>query len=244
MAQADPDIAALFAPLPPAQASNVVLSEAREVLAHLHRPIDAELWGSDIIGALSGGDVAAAPEVMAELTASLVPAAEASATPEALALLRILAAIGSPALTAAATEAAERVSAGGVADPDWAAAIGAPTVGRCWHYGDVGGRQESITVSFGYGQAEHALSVLIDHGQGGKIKDAWVDDAEGLLDKTWMAAENDPLIVFEPIEPADARTRLENAVAAGECPGKPDEVDDLTAHRALLRARVRYLATA
>ena len=65
-------------------------------------------------------------------------------------------------------------------------------------------------MSFGYGDAEHALSVLIDHGQGGKIKDAWVDDAEGLLDKTWMAAENDPLIVFEPIEPADARTRLEN----------------------------------
>jgi hypothetical protein len=244
MAQADPDIAALFAPLPPAQASNVVLSEAREVLAHLHRPIDAELWGSDIIGALSGGAAPPAPEVMAELTASLVPAAEASATPEALALLRILAAIGSPALTAAATEAAERLTAGGVADPDWAAAIGSPTVGRCWHYGDVGGRQESITVSFGYGEAEHALSVLIDHGQGGKIKDAWVDDAEGLLDKTWMAAENDPLIVFEPIEPADARTRLENAVAAGECPGKPDEVDDLTAHRALLRARVRYLATA
>ena len=247
MAQEDPDIAALFAPLRPAQASDVVLREAREVLAHLHKPIDAELWGSDIIGALSGGDADAAEggaDIMAELTDSLVPAAEQSATPEALALLRILAAIGSPALAAAAAEAAGRVTEGGVTDPDWAAAIGSPTVGRCWHYGDVGGRQESITVSFGYGDAEHALSVLIDHGRGGKIKDAWVDDAEGLLDKTWMAAENDPLIIFEPIEAADARTRLENAVAAGECPGKPDEVDDLTAHRALLRARVRYLSTA
>jgi hypothetical protein len=242
MAQADPDIAALFAPLRPAQASDVVLREAREVLAHLRKPIDAELWGSDIIGALSSDSASA--DVMAELTASLVPAAEESATPESLALLRILGAIGSPALRAAAAEAAERLIETGVTDPDWAAAIGSPTVGRCWHYGDVGGRQESITVSFGYGDAEHALSVLIDHGQGGKIKDAWVDDAEGLLDKTWMAAENDPLIVFEPIEPADARTRLENAVAAGECPGKPDEVDDLTAHRALLRARVRYLSTA
>jgi hypothetical protein len=242
MAQADPDIAALFAPLRPAQASHVVLREAREVLAHLRKPIDAELWGSDIIGALSSDSASA--DVMAELTASLVPAAEESATPESLALLRILGAIGSPALRAAAAEAAERLIETGVTDPDWAAAIGSPTVGRCWHYGDVGGRQESITVSFGYGDAEHALSVLIDHGQGGKIKDAWVDDAEGLLDKTWMAAENDPLIVFEPIDPADARTRLENAVAAGECPGKPDEVDDLTAHRALLRARVRYLSTA
>ena len=102
MAQVDPDIAALFAPLRPAQASDVVLREAREVLAHLHKPIDAELWGSDIIGALSGGGTNGADadgaDVMAELTATLVPAAEASATPEALALLRILAAIGSAAL--------------------------------------------------------------------------------------------------------------------------------------------------
>jgi hypothetical protein len=243
MAQVDPDIAALFAPLRPAQASDVVLREAREVLAHVDNPIDAELWGSDMIGALSG-DGTDGTDVMTELTASLVPAAEGSATPEALALLRILAAIGSPALKAAATEAAERVTASGVTDPDWASRIGSPTVGRCWHYSDVGGRQESVTVSFGYGEAEHALSVLIDHGQGGKIKDAWVDSADGLLDKTWMAAENDPLVVFETIEAPDARTRLERAVAAGECPGKPDEVDDLTAHRALLRARVRYLATA
>ena len=97
-------------------------------------------------------------------------------------------------------------------------------------------------MSFGYGDAEHALSVLIDHGKGGKIKDAWVDDADGLLDKTWLAAENDPLVVFEPIEAADARERLEQAVSAGECPDKPDEADDLTAHRALLHARVRFLA--
>ena len=240
MAQEDPDIAALFAPLRPAQAFDVVLREAREVLAHVDNPIDAELWGSDIIGALSGDGT----DVMTELTASLVPAAEESATPEALALLRILAAIGSPALTTAATEAAERVTASGLTDPGWAARIGSPTVGRCWHYSDVGGRQESVTVSFGYGEAEHALSVLIDHGQGGKIKDAWVDSADGLLDKTWLAAENDPLVVFEAIAAADARTRLEKAVTAGECPAKPDEVDDLTAHRALLRARVRYLATA
>jgi hypothetical protein len=242
MAHSEPDIAELFAPLAPAQASSVVLSEARQVLTHISQPIDAELWGSDMIGALSGhatgGDGA---EVMAELATSLVPAAERDGTPEALALLRILGAIGSPELQAAATNAARRVAGAGVTDPDWAAVIGSPAVGKCWHYSDVGGRQESLTVSFGYGQAEHALSVLIDHGRGGKIKDAWVDDASGLLDKTWLAAENDPLIVFEVIEPADARERLARALGAGECPVKPDEVDDLTAHRALLHARVRYL---
>jgi hypothetical protein len=240
MAQEDPDIAALFAPLPTSQAFEVVLREARDVLAGVRKPIDAELWGSDMIGALSRGTDGT--DVMTEIVDSLVPAAEKSATPEALGLLRILGAIGSPRLQAAATEAAERVTAGGVPDPEWAAAIGLPAVGRCWHYSDIGGRQESVTVSFGYGEAEHALSVLIDHGRGGKIKDAWVDDAKGLLDKTWMAAENDPLIVFEPIEAADAGVRLARAVAAGECPAKPDEADDLSAHRAILQARVRYLA--
>jgi hypothetical protein len=241
MGHAEPDIAELFAPLRPAQASDVVLSEARQVLSHVQRPIDAELWGSDMIGALAG----AGPfdkDFMTELTGALVPAVEMKATPEALGLLRVLGAIGSPELKVAATAAAERVIAQGVPDPDWAAAIGSPTIGKCWHYSDVGGRQESITVSFGYGDSEHALSVLIDHGRSGKIKDAWVDDAEGLLDKTWLAADNDPLIIFEPIEPTDAAERLAKAVAAGECPSKPDEADDLTAHRALLQARVRYLA--
>ena len=243
MVHSESDIAELFAPLAPAQASSVVLSEARQVLAHLRQPIDAELWGSDMIGALSGhGGGGDGAEVMAELATSLVPAAELDATPEALALLRILGAIGSPELQAAATDAARRVAGHGVQEPDWAGVIGSPAVGKCWHYSDVGGRQESLTVSFGYGQAEHALSVLIDHGRGGRIKDAWVDDADGLLDKTWLAAESDPLIVFEPIEPADASERLARALAAGECPTKPDETDDLTAHRALLHARARYLA--
>lgn len=246
MGDAEPDIAELFAPLRPAQAFEVVLNEARHVLAHVHAPIDAELWGSDMIGALSGprpdGPVSDSAGVMAELADSLVPAAEQSATAEALALLRILAALGSPTLRTAATAAADRVHASGVPDPAWAARLGAPTARQCWHYSDVGGRQESVTVTFGYGDAEHALSVLIDHGRLGRIRDVWVADAAGLLDKTWLAAETDPLVVFEEIDPADARLRLEKAIAAGESPVNPDEADDLTAHRAFLHARVRLLA--
>jgi len=235
----DPDIAELFAPLEPTKVFSVVLSEAHKVLSHVREPIEAELWGSDMLGALSAPDSDA---TMTALTTSLVPAAEESATPEALALLRIFGAIGSADLRAAATEAAERVTALGVADPPWAASIGSPTLRKCWHYGDVGGRQESVTVSFAYGDDEHALSVLIDHGRGGRIKDAWVGEADGLLDRTFLAVESDPLVVFDVIEPADARDRLEKAIKAGECPGKPDEADDIRAHRALLHARVNLLA--
>jgi hypothetical protein len=238
---ADLDIAEFFAPLPPAQAFGVVLSEAHDVLRQVREPIDAELWGSDMIGALSRSatDEAAA---MRDLTTALVPAAEEAATPEALALLRIFAAIGSPGLRAAAAQAADRVAALGVPEQPWAAVIGMPKVADCWHFGDVGGRQESVTMTFGYGAKKHALSVLIDHGRGGKIKDVWVADAAGLLDKTFLAAGTDPLVVFEELDPADAHGRLERAIAAGEFPEQPDQRDDIAAHRALLYARMSLIA--
>lgn len=239
----DPDIEQLFAPIEPANAFGVVLSEAHDVLAHIREPVDAELWGSDMIGALSA-DAAAEPEVMGALAASVVPAAEESGTPEALALLRIFAALGSPELRTTAAEAAQRLAAAGVPDANWADTLGSPTLGTCWHYGDIGGRQESVTATFGYGDAEHAMSVLIDHGKGGQLKDVWVGDADGLLDKTFLAAESDPLVVFESIGAADARERLERAISAGEAPEKPDQAADLTAHRAFLHARVRFLAAA
>jgi len=237
------DIAELFAPIEPSKAFGVVLREAQDVLSHIHGPVDAELWGSDMIGALASG-AAGTPEVMAVLATAIVPAAEESGTPEALALLRIFGAIGSAELRSAATEAAGRVVAAGVPDPSWAAMIGAPVVGECWHYSDIGGRQESVTATFAYGDATHALSVLIDHGTDGGLKDVWVGDAGGLLDKTWLAAEADPLVVFEIIDAANAGERLEQAISAGEHPDKPDQADDLTAHRALLHARVRLLAEA
>ncbi len=129
-----------------------------------------------------------------------------------------------------------------MADPPWAGTVGVPVVLDCWHYADVGGRQESLTLTFAYGDKQHALSVLIDHGRGGKIKDTWVAKGTGLRADTEQAAWGNPLVVFEVIDAADARLRLERAMAAGECPEQPDQVDDVVAHRALLRARLDLLA--
>src|SRR5260370_123073 len=243
MAQLDPDIAELFAPLPATQAFGVLLSEAQEVLRHVREPIGAELWGSDMIGALSRS-APATEATTRDLTNALVPAAEAVACPESLALLRIFAAIGSPGLRAAAAQAADRVAALGVPEQSWAAEIGLPTVSDCWHFGDVGGRQESVTTTFAYRTKKHALSVLIDHGRGGKIKDAWVADAAGLLDKSFIAPETDPLVIFEELTPAQAHDRLARAISAGEAPDHPDHPDDIAAHPALPYARLRLLTVA
>ena len=90
------------------------------MLSHIHRPIDAELWGSDMIGALSGRG-RGHPTSWRSSPPRWCPPPRRARTPEALALLRIFGAIGSAELRSAATEAAERVIAAGVPDPDWAA---------------------------------------------------------------------------------------------------------------------------
>jgi len=236
----EPDVASLFAPVAVEETFAGVLIEARDVLGQLDDPVDAELWGSDLIGALASS-TASQSSLMNALTGSLVPAAEAASTPAALALLRVLAAVGAPSLRAAAGQAAARLSGRDVADPPWARAVGHPQIRDCWHYADVGGRQESLTMTFAYGDKQHAVSVLIDHGRGGKIKDAWVAKGTELRGDTEQAARSDPLVVFEALDVPAARLRLERAISAGECPEQPDQVDDVVAHRALLRARLDLL---
>jgi hypothetical protein len=237
-ADGEPDVAGLFAPVDAVDAVRGVLDEARAALGQVEDPVDAELWGSDVIGALS---VTGQDEATAALTQTLVPAAEDAATPEALAMLRVFAAIGAPGLREAANAAADRVAFRAVPDPPWAAHLGSPRVGDCWHYADVGGRQESLTLTFRYGGAEHAVSVLIDHGRGGKVKDAWVTKGPGQMLAAQLAAGGDPLVVFEPLDAAEARDRLAQALAAGESPEQPDQADDIAAHRAFLHARLDLL---
>ena len=86
--RSEPDVAKLFAPVAVEDTFAGVLVEARDALGHLDDPVDAELWGSDLIGALAASSVGQA-SLMDALTGALVPAAEAASSPEALALLRI-----------------------------------------------------------------------------------------------------------------------------------------------------------
>jgi len=228
----DPELEAVFARSSPADTVAAVLTEARMVLAEIDGPLDAELWGSDILAALGSAGQADA----------LVSAAERSGTPEALATLRVLGAVGSAPAGAAASAAADRLAGREISEPAWAALIGAPTPGECWRYGDARGEQEAVTAAFWYGEQGHVLSVLLDLTQGGGIKNVWVGDLGDVLERTReMARAQEPMMIFEMITEADARGRLDRAIAAGECPHRPDEVGNVASRRALLRARAALL---
>jgi hypothetical protein len=229
----DLDLNAVFGGSSPGEAFAAVLTEARMVLSEFSGPLDAELWGSDILAALGG--------TRSDAAMATVPAAEATDTVEALAILRVFAAVGWPELRSAATKAADRLTARGLAEPPWGARIGAPTAGDCWRYGDDRGLQEAVTMSFGYGAEHHVVSLLLDHGFGGGIKDVWVGDAGDVLARTRAMADQDPTMVFEMISAADARVRALRAIAAGECPSQPDEIGNVSSTRAILRARVELL---
>jgi hypothetical protein len=228
----DPELEAVFARSSSADTVAAVLTEARMVLAEIDGPLDAELWGSDILAALGSGGQADA----------LVSAAERSGTPEALATLRVLGAVGSAPVGAAATAAAGRLAGQGISEPAWAASIGAPTPGECWRYGDSRGEQEAVTAAFWYGDRGHVLSVLLDLTEGGGIKNVWAGDLGDVLERTReMARAQEPMMIFEMITEADARGRLDRAIAAGECPQRPEEIGNVASRRALLRARAALL---
>lgn len=228
----DSELEAVFARSSPADTLAAVLTEARMVLAEVDGPLDAELWGSDIVAALgSGGDQAEA----------IVAAAEQAGTPEALAVLRVFGAVGPPALRTAASAAAGRLAARGVGEPAWADSVGVPNPGRCWSYGDAMGQLEAVTMSFWYGESGHVVSVLLDHEQGGGIKNVWVGPSGDLLDRTKQMSRSDPKMIFEMITQSDARARMDRAVAAGECPQQPDGAGNVASRRAILLARVALL---
>lgn len=244
----DLDLDAVFGGSSPAEAFAAVLTEARMVLGEFTGPLDAELWGSDILAALGGLKSNAATEI--------VPAAEATGTAEALAILRVFAAVGWPELRSAAMQAADRLAkrgldaqgldargldARGLGEPPWVALMGAPTVRECWRYGDDRGLQEAVTMSFSYEAERHVVSLLLDHGFGGAIKDVWVGAAGDVLARTRAMADQDPTMVFEMISPSEAHARAVRAIAAGECPTQPDEIGNVASTRAILRARVDLL---
>ena len=243
----DPELGAVFARSSPADTVAAVLTEARMVLAEVRSPLDAELWGSDIVAALgaggSGGDRGSdqGDDEPGDQSEAIVSAAETAATPEALATLTVLGAIGPGSLGDAAREAAGRLAASGVGRPDWAESIGAPSPGQCWCYGDVAGHQEAVTMTFWYGDQGHVVSVLLDHDEGGAIKDIWVGEAGDVLDRTREMAKIDPKMIFEMITQADARARLDRAFAAGESPEQGDEASNVASRRAILRTRMSLL---
>ena len=98
-----------------------------------------------------------------------------------------------------------------------------------------------MTLSFEYTAGRHVVSLLLDI-PAGRDQERLGGEAGDVLARTKGMAAEDPSMIFEMISPAAARTKVERALAAGECPVQPDEFTNVASTRAILRARAALLA--
>lgn len=203
-------------------------------------PLDAELHAAEFLGMV--GTTAPDPELIPEMLADLFATAESAAGPEAMAMLRSVAAVATPEVRSVAHAAAERLAAAGAADPPWAAGIGGVEFARAYGYRDDFGEQEGIAVVFRYGRKEHAVVVLIDHVLGGGVKDVFLTDKtrkirSQLGQMTRMAGSD--LVDYDAQR---AHLILSTALDHEPCPQLPDQVEDVASFLGLLRSRTDRLA--
>lgn len=199
--------------------------------------LDAELAGLEFLRLVRDG---VPEEEVPAVLVDLVAHAEQSGTPQALAMLRVLAVTG-PAeeVRVAAAEAADRLAAGGLKDRPWVRGLGSPEVGSCFGYGL--GPQSAIALTFTYGRKAHAVVVLIDHVLGGGVKDCFVTDSPDTIRAEYRTAARQIRADFLDYTPAEARVILDEALASEPCPVEEDQVDDVDTYLDLLHDRVALL---
>lgn len=219
-----------------------MLREIGHDLAEATDALEAELSVSAIAGSwwdieLVGAD----PEV--EFGERLVAYAGRRKSPPALALLRVMAEIGTPAQREAAAAGAAALAASGVPDPAWADDLRTVRHTGSWAYGDVFGDQTSVLLAFDRPRRPHGVMVLVDHTLGGIAKDAFVVDDPGETLGDMRAMADETLWVRE-LAAGEAAALLVPAFAATDAGRELPLGEDFRDTRALAVARLRLLPEA
>ncbi len=234
----------------PAEPIAAVTASLLAGIAEARSPLAAELVLCGAFAAAEAGlpddaDEEERLEALTLLLGQVIGHAQALASVDALALLRVCSVLGPATSRAAAGEGAGQLAAAGVADSPWAGRVGHPTMLRAWRYGDVFGAQSSVGVLFDYRGREHALMVLVDHLLGGGIKDCWVAEgrpAKEMRNTVAAAMASEPDTFFEDIDAVAVAGLLGSALTNPPCPEQADQIEDVANHLYLVRARVEHVA--
>jgi hypothetical protein len=203
-------------------------------------PLEAELHTAMIMGTWHAMRTANPDDVDAFVFGMLVEGAARSRTPEAAALLRLVIALGSPAIKRAAGETLERLTAAGIYPPEWVTEIGKAVPLEAWRRYDVFGDHEIIGATFRYGDTDHGIAVRVDLTAIPVATLVWVTPDPADLTQI-MTQKDDPVLRVERISLAEARRRLADPLARlDENPDEGASVDNLM-FLPMVRSRVRRL---
>ncbi|MGH3795151.1 MAG: DUF1841 family protein [Pseudonocardiaceae bacterium] len=222
-----------------------LLNAAEAALAELRDPLQVEMLISEISSAWSGpltGPTDSGPEVL--IGEGLIAYAERSGTAAALAMLRVLAVLGTDRQRRKASAAADRLAARGVPEPAWAGELGGLRVTGCWAYGDIYGDQTSVLLGFERGGHQHSVVVVVEHNMGEIATDAHLADAQEKVLEGVTAEVAQHRMTLRTINPAVARGIVEAALVATDMTSDPPLSKTYWFTRSLVLARLRALPPA
>jgi hypothetical protein len=156
------------------------------------------------------------------------------------AMLRLLMALGSPPVKRSAGAALAEMTRIGIYPPEWVDQVGKAVPVRAMRRYDVFGDEEVIEVTFRYGEAEHGIAVQVELTGIPVATDIVVTLEPARLTEV-LGRPGVPFESSEPIGLAQARRRLEGALARADlAPGRELSVETL-AGLPIARSRVRRL---
>ena len=237
-----------------------VLRSARTQLLRAEEPLAAEVWGSGVLAVWEGlpGGVGGFAPAGADPTTSTAAAGFAEAlirhagdlaTPEAMAVLATLAAVGPSRVATRARTAAAALEQAGIGAPAWAGIAGTAVPTEAWIGSDIYGDQEIVIVGFSYPSLPddpgHSICVLVDHTERGIAKDAYPAAPLVQTLARWREAEGDG-ISLRPASLPEVAARLADALVATDFVDDASQTDGrtLAEMRSLLAARLATLPPA
>jgi hypothetical protein len=238
-----------------------VLRSARSQLLRAESPLAAEVWGSGLMAVwdglpATGGGSPFGPggDNAASFTEALIRHAAELRTPDGMAVLCALAAVGPTRIATRARTAAAALEQLGIPAPVWAGIAGTAVPTEAWIGSDVYGDQEIVIIGFMYpGVAKdpgHSICVLVDHTERGAAKDAYPAAPLPQTLARWREAEGDG-IGLRPVSLADVAARLADALVATDFAAEssddgrpPADGRTLGEMRALLAGRLNTLPPA
>jgi hypothetical protein len=204
--------------------------------------LEAEEWGSCLIGTMHGG-VVPSEEVEAAVLPRFVEALEALGTRRALATLRALGAVGAPEHARRAAGAGDRLAATGLPEPPWATELGGarPTAAALM-YEEAFDDGLSVMVEFtGPGVRTHTVAVYIDHNLGGLVKHVFLAGPLSEIRADFERAPGRAGAAMRDLDFAEARARVEAGLDILDHTWDPPVNEDVHSLRALIESRVRLL---
>ena len=203
-------------------------------------PLQAELETSTWMGIPHAVGKADEYDTESFIEETLVQGAVRVRTPEAAALLRVVASLGTPLTKRAASRGLARLTAAGIYPPEWVTEVGKPVPVRAWRRYDVFGDDEIIAVTFRYGEEAHGMLVHVDlTGMPMAVRVGVTLDPAALIES--MTREDDPFEAHEDIGLGEARRRIEEPLAQSEAEPDPGVSRDTLLYFPIARSRVRRL---